>query len=365
MSRPLLTIDMRMVLAAGIGTYLRQLVPRVWQAVPSLNLCLLGRAEALKRFEWAQQPGVTIVECGAPIYSLREQGEIPLKIPTKTDLFWSPHYNIPLFFRGRMLVTVHDTFHLAMPQFVKGWHRRLYSRVMFRAVRSKAAGIVCVSRFAKDQVLKYCPTGKQNVTVVHNGVDSSWLEVVPGPAPHPKPYLLFVGSVKPHKNLSRLLEAFDRLLEKIPHDLIIIGRQEGFITGDALANERASAMHRRVKCVGEVDHDHEMLRRFYAHADALILPSIYESFGLPALEAAASSCPIVVSRVGGLPEVYGESALYFDPYDVGDIGNKIFQMVTDRELRRRHIDRGRAVATLYGWDQAAQHTSRLIHTLLA
>ncbi len=356
---------MRMVLAAGIGTYLRQLVPRVRHTLPSFDLCLLGSAETLARFEWAQRPGVTIVECAAPIYSVREQGELAFKIPSQTVLFWSPHYNIPLFFRGRLLVTVHDTFHLAMPQFVKGWHRRLYSRVMFRAVRSKAAGIVCVSRFAKDQVLKYCPTGKQNITVVHNGVDPSWSEVVTGPSPHPKPYLLFVGSVKPHKNLSRLLEAFDRLLQKIPHDLIIIGRQEGFITGDALANERASAMHSRVKCVGEVDHDHEILRRFYGHADALILPSLYESFGLPALEAAASGCPIVVSRVGGLPEVYGESALYCDPYDVGNIANTIFQMVTDRDLRRRHIDRGRAVATLYSWDQAAQQLGRLIQTLLA
>lgn len=355
---------MRMVLAAGIGTYLRQLVPRVWQVLPSFDLCVLGSTEILKRFEWARQPGVTIVECSAPIYSLREQAEIPFKIPSNTALFWSPHYNIPLFFRGRLLVTVHDTFHLAMPQFVNGWHRRLYSRVMFRAVRAKAAGIMCVSGFAKDQLLTYCPIGTQSVTVVHNGVDTSWLEIAPGPVPHPTPYLLFVGSVKPHKNLSRLLEAFDRLLQKIPHDLVIIGRHEGLITGDAMANARLSA-HRRVKCVGEIDHDHELLRRFYAHADALILPSLYESFGLPALEAAASGCPIVVSRVGGMPEVYGEAALYCDPYDVDDIANKILHMVTERELRRRYIDLGRALARRYDWGQAAQHTSELIRTLVA
>jgi len=356
---------MRMVLSAGIGTYLRHLVPRVWRALPSLDLCLLGRTEILRRFEWAQRPGVTLVECEAPIYSLREQGELAFKIPSNTDLYWSPHYNIPLLFRGRLLVTVHDTFHLAMPQFVKGWHRRLYSRVMFRAVRSKAAGILCVSRFAKDQLLKYCPAGTQDVTVVHNGVDSSWLEFVPGAAPHSTPYLLFVGSVKPHKNLSRLLEAFDRLLQKIPHDLVIIGRDKGFITGDALANEQLSLMHGRVTCIGEIDHDHELLRRFYAHADALIMPSLYESFGLPALEAAASGCPIVLSRVGGLPEVYGDSALYCDPYNVDDIARTIFQMVTDRELRRRYIDHGRALATRYDWDKAAQQTSTLIQRLLA
>ncbi|TXG85816.1 MAG: glycosyltransferase family 1 protein [Thermomicrobiales bacterium] len=356
---------MRMVLAAGIGTYLRQLVPRVRRTLPSLDLCLLGHRETLTRFAWADQPGVAIVECGAPIYSLREQGELAVKIPSNTDLYWSPHYNIPLLYRGRLLVTVHDTFHLAMPQFVKGWHRRLYSRVMFRAVRFKATGIVCVSRFAKDQLLKYCPVGTQDITVVHNGVDPSWSAPVPGPSPHARPYLLFVGSVKPHKNLPRLLEAFDRLLEKIPHDLVMIGRDKGFITGDALVNERLSSMQERVTCIGEMDHDDPLLRQFYAHADALILPSLYESFGLPALEAAASGCPIIVSRAGGLPEVYGESALYCDPYDVDDMAKTIFQMVTDRELRRRHIDRGRALAARYNWDQAAHQTSMLIQRLLA
>lgn len=353
-----------MVLAAGIGTYLRQLVPRVSRLLPTFDLCLLGRAEILSRFEWTERAGVTIVDCRAPIYSLREQVELPVKIPARTDLLWSPHYNVPVCFSGRLLVTVHDTFHLAMPEFVKGWHRRLYSRAMFRAVRSKAVGILCVSHFAKDQVLSYCPTGTQEVHVVHNGVDTSWLEAVRGSSPHPNPYLLFVGSVKPHKNLSRLLEAFGLLLQKIPHDLIIIGRREGFITGDALANERAAAMRARVTRVGELDHDHEILRRFYAHADALVLPSLYESFGLPALEAAASGCPIVVSRVGGLPEVYGEAALYCDPYDVEDIADKIFQMVTDRELSRRHIERGRAVAKAYSWDVAAEKVSGLIRTLL-
>lgn len=356
---------MRMVLAAGIGTYLRQLVPRVARLLPSFDLCVLGKTEVLSRFDWTQRGGVKIVDCRAPIYSVREQIELPYKIPAGTDLLWSPHYNVPVCYRGRLLVTVHDTMHLAMPQFVKGWHRRLYSHAMFRAVRSKAAAIVCVSRFAKDQVLTYCPAGKQEVVVVYNAVDSSWLESPRGPSPHPKPYLLFVGSVKPHKNLSRLLEAFGLLLRKIPHDLIIVGRQEGFITGDAMANERAASMRERVTCVGELDHDDDRLRRFYSHAEALVLPSLYESFGLPALEAAASGCPIVVSRVGGLPEVYGDAALYCDPYDVGDMADKILRMVTDRELSRRHIDRGRAVAKAYSWDAAAEQVSGLIRSLLA
>lgn len=342
-----------MVHAGGIGTYLRQLVPRILKRLPAVNFCLLGRADLLNAFPWTRQARVTVVDCGAGIYSIREQLELPAKIPGDTALFWSPHYNIPLLFRGRLLVTVHDTFHLAMPQFVKGWHRRLYSRVLFRAVRSKASAIVCVSQFAKAQLLKFCPLGAQEVIVVYNGVDKAWFDSAPGEAPHPRPYLLFVGSIKPHKNLSGLLEAFHLLQKKIPHDLVVIGRREGFITGDARALARGSAMSDRVVFVGELDHDHELLRRFYCHAEALVLPSLYESFGLTALEAIASRCPAIVSHVGGLPEIYGKGAMYCDPRDISNMSDQIQNMVTDRQMRQQYVEAGYAVAQRYDWDDTA------------
>ena len=364
MSRPRLTIDMRMVQSGGIGTYLRQLAPRVLARLPSSHICLLGRADILNEFPWTKQPGVTVVDCRAGIYTVREQLELPLKIPGDTTLFWSPHYNIPLLFRGRLLVTVHDTFHLAMPQFVQGWHRRVYSRVLFRSVRAKAAAIVCVSHFAKSELLRFCPTGAQEVIVNYNGVDGTWLNGRPSHAPRERPYLLFVGNVKPHKNLSRLLEAFQLLRDKIPHDLVVIGKREGFITGDAMAIQKASGMD-RVVCVGELSHEHELLRRFYCHADALILPSLYESFGLTALEALASRCPAIVSRVGGLPEVYGDGVMYCHPYDISDIAAGIYRMVTDRPLRQRYVDAGYAVARRYDWDDTADRLVALMGRLMA
>jgi glycosyltransferase involved in cell wall biosynthesis len=355
---------MRMVDAAGIGTYLRHVVPGVLKALPDLDVCLLGKPEILSRFLWSKRANVRIIECRAPIYSIREQIEVSSKIPTDTSLHWSPHYNIPLLFKGPLLVTVHDAFHLSMPEFVKGWHRRTYSRVMFRAVRSKATGILCVSRFAKDELMKFFPNGPQNISVVHNGVDTSWFHETDHESPHQKPYLLFVGNVKPHKNIPRLLDAFGRLLETIPHDLVIIGRQEGFLTGDPIAVKKASGMRRRVVFVGELDHSHDLLRRYYSHADVLILPSLYESFGLPALEAIACRCPVIVSRIGGMPEVYGDAALYCDPYDVADIADGIFRMVTNHDLRRQYVEKGVAVARAYSWEKAAEGTGRVIQELL-
>ena len=351
---------MRMVQSAGIGTYLQELVPRLFKVLSQPAFCLLGRADLLRGFSWAQHPNIRIIDCRAGIYSLREQVELPMRIPRDTTLYWSPHYNIPLWYRGPLLVTVHDTFHLAMPQFVEGWHRRAYARLMFRAVRAKAAAIVCVSRFARDQLLQFVPEGRQDVTVVHNGVDVSWFAPVPGGPPHGKPYVLFVGSVKPHKNLSRLLEAFALLQTHIPHDLVIIGRREGLITGDASAMAMASAMSDRVICVGELDHGDERLRRFYRYADVLVMPSLYESFGLPALEALASGCPVIVSRVAGLPEVYGEGAMYCDPYDPSDIAERIRLMVSDRGVRERYLTAGQAVATQYDWDTTVEKLAAVV-----
>ncbi len=364
MTRPLLTIDMRMVLDAGIGTYLRQLVPRIRKALPGLDLCLLGRPEALKQLEWTRQPGITIVECRAPIYSLREQVEIPLKIPAESDLFWSPHYNIPLLFSGRLVVTVHDTFHLAMPEFVKGLHRRAYAWVMFRAIRRKARAILVVSQFGKNQLLAFCPQGSQPVTVTPNGVDESWARFSKGPRPHLKPYMLFVGNLKPHKNLVRLLEAVELIRTRVPHDLIIVGRSEGLMTADHEVRNRASRLGDRVQFVGEIDHDDLLLRRYYAWADLLVLPSLYESFGLPALEAMACGCPVVLSNVGGMPETYGEAAIYCDPLSRQDMADQILRALTDREVRIGLIERGRRCARRLNWEGTAEQVATTINQLL-
>jgi glycosyltransferase involved in cell wall biosynthesis len=358
----MLTIDVRMIQIGGVGTYIRQLVPRVAAALGPNSISLIGDSKELKTFPWSREP-FHIIDCKAPIYSIREQVELPVKIPKETTLFWSPHYNHPLLYRGRLLVTVHDTFHLAMPEFVSGWHRRIYASVMFRAVRKKADGILCVSKFGKEQLQMFCPQGRQSITVVYNGVDRDWRGSSARPSPHPQPYFLFVGNVKPHKNLRRLLDAF-ALVNMNSCDLVIIGRQEGFITGDPEIVRHASRMKQRVHFLGEIDHEDERLRHYYAGAEALVLPSLYESFGLPALEAMALGCPVIVSKIGGLPEVCGDAALYVNPYDVSDIAAQIERILTDRALRDRLKQMGMARAEQFDWDRTATFTVRVITDLL-
>lgn len=361
----MLAIDVRMIRSAGIGTYLRQLVPRVAAALTPYPISLIGDTTHLKTLHWVADGNYDLVQCRAPIYSLREQVELPCKIPRHAKLLWSPHYNIPLCYSGRMVVTIHDTFHLAMPQFVAGWHRRAYARLMFRAVRRKACEIFCVSQFGKDQLLSFCPHGTQPVTVTLNGVDESWTEFSTEPRPHDRPYILFVGNLKPHKNLVRLLEAVELMGHRIPHDVVIVGRSEGFITGDPEVRTRASRLGDRVRFVGELDHDDLRLRRYYTWADLLVLPSLYESFGLPALEAMACGCPVVLSKVGGMPEVYGDAAAYCNPLDQQDMADQMLSVLTNEGVRAGLIERGLQRARRLNWQGAATHIATTIKRLVS
>lgn len=357
-----IAVDARMLHASGIGTYLRETLPRLVALRPADRFCFLGDEEALRATAWAHFPNAAIQPATAPIYSVREQAELFRRTPVETELFWSPHYNIPLLHRGRLLVTVHDVLHLARPEFVPGAHRRLYARAMFRAVRARADAVICVSQFTADELVRCTGISRRKITVVRNGVDAFWAEP-PERSPTERPYLLFVGNIKPHKNLRGLLEAFAQLRDEFPHDLVILGKREGFLTGDASAQARANELGARVRFTGYVS-DAEV-RAHYAHADALLFPSFYEGCGLPPLEAMAAGCPVIVSRAASLPETCGDAALYCDPYQPRDIAGKVRLLLTSSSLREELRGAGRARAAQFQWDASAAETSAVLTAVLA
>jgi glycosyltransferase involved in cell wall biosynthesis len=358
---PAISIDLRMLHASGVGTYLRSLTPLVISACPNAEFCLLGKLDEMSGCRWVHGKNVALVDCRAPIYSVAEQIELFRKIPKGTELFWSPHYNIPLLYSGKLLVTVHDVFHLAMPRCTGGLHKRLYARGMFAALRRRADAIMCVSDFTKNELVRLTGQGRQEIHTVHNGLDASWFHVRKDRSPHPKPFLLFVGNVKPHKNVKTLIEAFALIKDRIPHDLLIIGKREGFITGDETVAAKA-ALGDRVRFTGYVEDD--LLHQYFAHADALVLPSLYEGFGLPPLEAMACGCPVIVSNVASLPEVCGDAALYCDPHSPSDIADKIWRLISDAGLRETLRRRGLQRARRFTWEECAVRTVEAIKQVL-
>ncbi|UCE23178.1 MAG: glycosyltransferase family 4 protein [Candidatus Zixiibacteriota bacterium] len=351
MQTPEITVDIRMQQSSGIGTYISNLLPVIITSRKDLKFNLLCSPKKMENCDWSRLENVSLIECTSPIYSASEQHELWRKTPGSTDLFWSPHFNIPLFYRGKLVVTVHDLFHIAMNGHLSDIHRRVYARLLFGAIRRKAARVICVSEFTAAELARLVGINSNRTHVIHNGVDISWSDVRKGARPHPKPYLLYVGNVKPHKNLFNLVRAFAGILTEIPHDLVIVGKKEGFITGDHTVSELAANYPDRIFFTGFVEK--ERLQQYIVHADAFILPSFYEGFGLPPLEAMACGCPCVVSNAASLPEVCGDAALYCDPYDVEDIASKISRILSDEQLRQDLINRGRERVKLFSWDKSA------------
>jgi glycosyltransferase involved in cell wall biosynthesis len=362
-SRPTITVDARLIGASGIGTYLSELLPRIISARPGFRFALLGPASILGGLPWTRAANVRIVDLTVPIYSVREQITLPWVIPAGTAAVWSPHYNIPLGWMGRLVVTVHDLAHLALPEFVGGAHRRAYARFMFRQVARRADAIITVSDFTRTEFDRLVGTPRVKPEVIHSGVDSSWFEIPPSASLHSRPYLLYVGNVKPHKNLARLLEAFAQLSSRIQCDLLILGKNEGFLTEDPRARDEASRLAPRVQLLGALPE--ERLRQYVSHAEALVLPSLYEGFGLPPLEAMACGCPAIVSRVASLPEVCGDAAVYFNPFDPPSIADAILRVLEEPGLRDTLRCRGLERARRFTWESSAERTLTILEKALA
>ena len=355
------SVDIRTARLSGMGTYLTNVLPRIIKLSPHIKFILLGHQHDVGALGVSDLANIDFINATSRIYSAREQLDLLRLIPRDTDAFWSPHFNIPLGYRGKLLVTVHDMFHLAMPEFVGGYHKKLYARMIFSAVGRKASAILTDSAFTGAELTRFIKKHPP-IHPIHLGVDKAWFDPPITPRPHPRPYILFVGNVKPHKNIRGLVEAF-ALAPRAPYDLIIVGRKEGFITADTGVAEQAQALGERVVFTGWLT-DSE-LKQYVFHASALALPSFYEGFGLPPLEAMACGTPVIVSHAASLPEVCGDAALYCDPHSPQDIADKIQRLMRDETLRETLRHEGLARARTFSWDQCAQETLVVLEQVLA
>lgn len=338
------TVDARMINASGIGTVIKNILKRIIPLKKDWHFNILGNISELKRLEFLNCDNVKLIECDAPIYSIREQLALLQAIPRNTDVYWAPHYNIPLFYFGKLVVTIHDVFHLVMPQFVEGIHKRTYAKFMFKMVEVKANKIIAVSRFTANELKKQVGIPLERISVIYNGIDEEWFNVKRGTKIHDKPFILYVGNVKPHKNLVTLIKAFLKVKDKVDYDLIIVGKKEGFITGDNEVKKFVDKEDKRIIFTGFVDNS--LLKQYYKQASIFVFPSLYEGFGLPPLEALAAGCPrVICSNAAALPEVCGDMVEYFEPLDVKSLADKILYSATPIKAE---IEKNK-----YNWENAA------------
>ena len=357
-----LIIDFRMHKASGIGTYVKSLLPFL---VEKFEVILLGSKTEIQNYVWSKS--VKILECKSKIYSIKEQLELPIKIP-KCDIFWSPHYNIPILpIRAKFrVVTIHDAFHLAFYDTLN-FMQKIYAKTIFNQALSRSDIVLSVSNFSRSEILKYTKTDK-NIFVVSNAIDerhfnrhcdSNALEAVTKDYGLPEDFVLFVGNVKPHKNLKNLLFA----LEKMDLNLVIVGKKDGFITGDSIISEivRRKNLSNRIFFTGYVkDAD---IAAIYNLAKLFVFPSLYEGFGIPPLEAQACGCPVACSDAASLPEACGDSVAYFDPYSVEDMRDKIQMVLNDENLQNELRAKGFENVKRFSWERSAKQIIEIMENL--
>jgi glycosyltransferase involved in cell wall biosynthesis len=366
-----IAIDARKLHDFGIGTYIRNVLhglARIDQQTEYLVLCRPSDVDAIGEVG----PNFRAVAESARPYSVAEQVHIPLTlVRERAHLLHEPHYVLPVATRCRSVVTIHDCIHLMFPQYLPGRLAHLYARgSMWRAARHSDR-IMTVSEASKRDILRFFDIPPEKVTVIYNAIDERFLsppdqermELVRQRYQLNHPFVLYVGNIKPHKNLERLLEAFARVRAAGLDELRLV------IIGDELSKypplRQAVHRYRLEKYVRFFGFQpYETLASFYRLARVFAFPSLYEGFGLPPLEAMACGTPVVTSDVSSLPEVAGGAALLVDPHDTGSIADGLQRAVTDSALRAELIAKGQARARQFSWAESVAAVHRIYFEVL-
>jgi glycosyltransferase involved in cell wall biosynthesis len=290
-----------------------------------------------------------------------EQVTLPLELaPLGLDLLHSPDFIPPFRWRGRSVITVMDLAFLRFPQLLTDESRRYYGQIG-RAV-TRADAILAISQSTKNDLMDLlnAPAGK--ITVTHLAADPDCRPVT-DPAPLqamrrtyglPARYLLFVGTLEPRKDLPTLLRAFASLGSAGQDLCLAVAGRPGWLYEQVYELAASLRLGDRVRFLGGVPAAD--LPALYSGARLFVLPSLYEGFGMPLLEAMACGAPVVCANTSSLPEIAGDAALLFPPGDEAALAQAITTLLLDDGLRRRLSERGLARAARFSWEATARQT---------
>ncbi len=357
----------------GIGLYTQELITALVQ-VPSdhtftllfSNDQVLERTRQHSRFDQSSRFSAQVLSYGP--FTLQNQIRLPLLLARRRcDLYHSTNFMMPLWRAGKTkyAVTIHDLIPLLFPDHApKSKKTRifpLYKKLMLEIGR-RANLIITVSESTRRDVLRELripPNNTHCVVSIPEGVDPFFQPGPPAPA-RPEKVILYVGRRDPYKNLPLLVEALADLRARgIPARLRVIGPADArYPEAPALAEKLGLNAH--IDWIGYVTL--EELRREYQTADVFCLPSRYEGFGLPVLEAMACGTPVVCSNIGSLPEVVGEAARLGNLADRPDLVSALADLLTKPDLAAHYRQRGLQRAREFTWQHTAEETLRAYET---
>lgn len=280
------------------------------------------------------------------------------------DIFFSPTHYAPLYSPGRLVISVMDLSYLYFPELFNKkdlWQLKLWTYFSMQ----RASQIFTISHYSKNDIIKKYHREAKDVVVTYLGIKDTLTNMrdqnqVLEKYSLGKKYILFVGTIQPRKNITRLIEAFSCLSNYPETTLVIVGKP-GWMYEKIFAAPEKYGVNGRVKFLTEVS-DQE-LKVLYQKALFFILPSLYEGFGLPVLEAMSFGTPVIISNVSSLPEAGGEAALYVDPANVRDIAEKMETLLKDDQLRKKLIEKGYQHVKKFSWEKTAEETLKALEEL--
>lgn len=322
------------------------------------------------KFHWLSAPNSKLYHFRIPndvlSFASRLSNQPKLdKLINGADVFFSPHFFIaPLSPNCRRVTTFHDLSYLRFPEFFtirqRFWHALMNPQ---RTARFSDA-IISVSESTKSDLVNYYGVDPAKIHTIYSGSSLS------RPAPEkleefkkkhnlPDRYIFSLATLEPRKNIIGVIRAFNILKENPDfHDLkLIIGGASGWLYSETISEIEKSPYRADIRYVGYVENDRSY---FYALASVFVYPSFFEGFGFPVLEAMACQIPVVTSHNSSLPEVAGEAAILVDPYNISDIASAIGQILTNRALGARLVEKGAIRADQFQWDNCAAKTLELI-----
>ena len=304
----------------------------------------------------------------APSVVLWDQMVVPyLARREKLDLIFNPKYSVPLAARCPSVFVCHGLDWYVMPQWSR-WMDRLNHRYLIPKFAATAATIIAVSNTTREHVMHYLPVQEDRVETVYLGVVEAFHQRVPEQQLEevrraynlPERFFFYCGQIYPPKNFGRLLQAYARVGPELGISLVVAGEHR-WLCGEELALIEKLGISRWVVRPGWIER--RSLPAFYALAEALLLPSLYESFGLPLLESMASGCPVVTADRYGTREVVDGAGLLVDPEDIDSIETGIRMIATEQPLRERLIGAGRQRAKQFSWRKCAVETLAVLESV--
>jgi len=363
----IIAIDCRMYGSSqfsGIGTYIQRLTDELFKLDQENEYILFLREPEFSKFN-PPNKRIKKILTNCAHYSYAEQTRFVFElIKHKFDLIHYPHFNSPVLFRKKSVCTIHDLTPFFYPghKAASGWRQWAY-RAVFRSTVGKASQIIAVSESTKSGIIKHFQVDPSKISVTYEGVDERFKIIENGGIINKtknqfgitKPYIFNVGVWRSHKNIEGLVRAFNLLKKKykIEHQLVLGGREDLHYT-NVRREINNSPYKNDIIATGYVQESE--LPILYNDSDLFVLPSFIEGFGLIAIEAQACGTPVISTNTSSMPEVLGDSALFFDPEDTEQMAEQIHKIIFDQNLKSQIISKGLENAKRFNWENCAKQT---------